>query len=74
MKKLALGLAAAWLGFSALSGSANAMPAHRSGITASSDLVQAHYHHRHRKVCTVRTVVHRGYHGRRIVKRVRVCR
>jgi hypothetical protein len=33
------------------------------------------YRHRHRRpVCTMKTVVQRGHHGHRVVKRVRVCR
>lgn len=75
MKKLALGVAAAAsLALSALSVPASAMPARPIGAIASSDVVQARYHYHPRRVCTVRTVVTRGYHGRRVVKQVRVCR
>ncbi|RTM08982.1 MAG: hypothetical protein EKK33_27320 [Bradyrhizobiaceae bacterium] len=77
MKKLAYVLAAAAL----LAGTqflvpANAMTAPPVGAAAASETMQVgyHYHHHHRKVCTVRTIVKRGYHGRRIVKHVRVCR
>ncbi|WP_247296725.1 hypothetical protein [Bradyrhizobium sp. 179] len=75
MKKLALGVAAAAsLALSALSLPARAMPVQPIGATATPDLLQARYHYHPRRVCTVRTVVTRGYHGRRVVKRVRVCR
>jgi hypothetical protein len=76
MKKIAYGVAAAAL----LAGTqflvpANAMMAPPVGAAATSETMQAGYHyHHHRRVCTVRTVVTRGYHGRRIVKHVRVCR
>ena len=76
MKKLAYVLAAAAL----LAGTqflvpANAMTAPPVGAAAASETMQVGYHyHHHRKVCTVRTIVKRGYHGRRIVKHVRVCR
>ncbi|MCK1306585.1 MULTISPECIES: hypothetical protein [unclassified Bradyrhizobium] len=75
MKKLAYGFAAAAL----LAGihfavPANAMTAPPAGAAATSETVQVRYFHHHRRVCTVRTIVKRGYHGRRIVKRVRVCR
>jgi hypothetical protein len=76
MKNLTFGFAAAaLLGLSALSFPANAMPVHPMSTAATSEIIQARYHHyRPHKVCTVRTVVRRGHHGRRVVKKVRVCR
>jgi len=76
MKKLACALAAGTLlALSSLSGPANALPAQPlPGAAVSDDIVNARYHYAPRRVCTVRTVVTRGYHGRRIVKHVRVCR
>ncbi|MGY4466914.1 hypothetical protein ACVWWK_002596 [Bradyrhizobium sp. LB9.1b] len=53
---------------------ANAMTAPPVGAGATSETVQVRYYNHHRRVCTVRTIVKRGYHGRRIVKHVRVCR
>ncbi len=78
MKKTAFGFAAAIaLGLVSLSAPASALPA-APGIAlhTSSDVttVQYRHRHRHRPVCTMRTVVKHGHHGRRIVKRVRVCR
>ena len=80
MKKLAYGLAAAAL----LAGTqflvpANAMTAPPVGAATAAETLQVryqyhHHHHHHRRVCTVKTIVKRGYHGRRIVKHVRVCR
>jgi len=77
MKKLAYGLAAAAL----FAGTqflvpANAMTAPPVGAAAATETLQVRYqyHHHHRRVCTVKTIVKRGYHGRRIVKHVRVCR
>ncbi|WP_027580335.1 hypothetical protein [Bradyrhizobium sp. Ai1a-2] len=71
MKKVTLGFAAAVVvGLSSFSVPATAMPMHQVGA-ANSEVIQARYH---RKVCTVRNVVTRGPHGRRIVKHVRVCR
>jgi hypothetical protein len=65
MKKIAYGFAAAAM----LAGTQFLVPAN----AMMAPPVGYHYHH-HRRVCTVRTVVTRGYHGRRIVKHVRVCR
>jgi len=78
MKKLVYGLAAAAL----LAGTqflvpANAMTAPPIGIAAATEALQVRYryHHQdHRRLCTVKTIVKRGYHGRRVVKHVRVCR
>jgi hypothetical protein len=83
MKKLSRCLAVAvLLTVGAFSAPANAAPANPIAPAAASDLMQVqhrhHSHHRHwyhpRKVCKLRTVVKRGYHGRRVVTRVRVCR
>jgi hypothetical protein len=81
VKKTAFGFAAALaLGLVSFSLPASAMPAVPGLATqAASDVTTVQYYHRHRHVhrhraCTYRTVVSRGYHGRRIVKRVRVCR
>jgi hypothetical protein len=76
MKKFTCALAAGTLlALSSLAAPANALPAHPiPSASVSGDVVNARYHYAPRRVCTVRTVVTRGYHGRRIVKRVRVCR
>ncbi|MBJ7402681.1 MAG: hypothetical protein JHD07_05020 [Bradyrhizobium sp.] len=76
MKKLACALAAGTLlAISSLAAPANALPAQPiPGAAMSGDAMNARYHYAPRRVCTVRTVVTRGHHGRRIVKRVRVCR
>lgn len=81
MKKLAYAAVAAIavLGFVLFSPApANAFPAAPlTGVTTPSDAMTVQYHrYRYHRgpVCTTRTVVTRGYHGRRIVKRVRVCR
>ena len=76
MKKFAYAVAAGTLlALSSLAAPANALPAHPiPSVSVSGDVVNARYHYVPRRVCTVRTVVTRGYHGRRIVKRVRVCR
>ncbi len=76
MKKLSYALAAGTLlALSSLAAPANALPAHPlPSATVSGDVVNARFHYAPRRVCTVRTVITRGYHGRRIVKRVRVCR
>ena len=79
MKKITLGFAvAALVGLSSFSVPARAMPMPMPMPqvgAASSEIIQARYHHRHyHRVCKVRTVVTRGLHGKRIVKRVRVCR
>lgn len=77
MKITALGFAAAIaLGLASFSAPASALPA-VPGIAAhtSSNVTTVQYRHRHRRpVCTMKTVVQRGHHGHRIVKRVRVCR
>jgi hypothetical protein len=76
MKKLSYALAAGTLlALSSLAMPAHALTAHPiPGAAVSADVVNARYHYAPRRVCTVRTVDKRGYHGRRIVKRVRVCR
>ena len=76
MKKLTCALAAGTLlALSSLAAPAIALPAHPiPSATVSGDAVNARYHYAPRRVCTVRTVVTRGHHGRRIVKHVRVCR
>lgn len=76
MKNLHLGLAAATLlGLIALAAPASAFPAPLAGVSAApSAVVAARYHYRHRRVCMVRTEVTRGLYGRRIVRKVRVCR
>lgn len=76
MKKTALGFAAAIaLGLASFSAPASALPV-APGIAAqsSSEVTTVQYRHHHRPVCTMKTVVSRGHHGKRIVKRVRVCR
>lgn len=76
MKITALGFAAAIaLGLASFSAPASALPA-APGIAAhtSSDVTTVQYRHRHRPHCTMKTIVKRGHHGHRIVKRVRVCR
>ena len=73
MTKIALGFAtAALVSLSSFSAPAYALPAHPLATSDSSDVVNVRLV-RH-KVCTVRTVVTRGFHGKRIVKRVKVCR
>ena len=82
MKKTALGFAAAIaLSLASFSAPASAMPAAHGLATHSSDVTTVQYRHRHhryhrhhRPVCTMKTIVKRGHHGHRIVKRVRVCR
>lgn len=80
MKKFSYALAAGTLlALSSLAAPARALPAQPipsalPSALVSEDVVNARYHYVPRRVCTVRTVVTRGYHGRRIVKRVRVCR
>lgn len=76
MKKLSYALAAGTLlALSSLAAPASALPAHPlPAASVSGDIVNARYHYAPRRVCTVRTVVTRGYHGRRVVKHVRVCR
>lgn len=74
MKKLAYALAAATLlAGSSFAMQAQALPAHPVPGVAS-DVVNARYHYAPRRVCTTRTIVTRGHHGHRIVKRVRTCR
>ena len=75
MKKITLGFAAAaFLGLASFSAPASAFQAPMPGVAATSDVVPVQFRHRHHRVCKVRTVVTRGYHGRRVVKQVRVCR
>ena len=76
MKKLSYALAAGTLlALSSLMVPAHALPAQPiPNASVSGDVVNARYHYVPRRFCTVRTVVTRGYHGRRVVKRVRVCR
>lgn len=75
MKKITLGFAAAAaLGLASFSVPAMAFPAAPGvAVQSSSDITTVQFH-RHHKVCSVRTVVSRGHHGRRVVKKVRVCR
>ena len=73
MKKTFFGLATAILLGVASFSPAVAFQAPLPATGAISDVTAVQYH-RHAKVCTVRTVVTRGYHGRRVVKKVRVCR
>jgi hypothetical protein len=74
MKKTTFGLATAiLLGVASFSGPASAFQAPLPTTGAISDVTAVQYH-RNANVCTVRTVVTRGYHGRRVVKKVRVCR
>jgi hypothetical protein len=73
MTKIALGVAtAAILGLAAFSAPANAVPAAQLGAANASHVVDVQYR-RHRKVCTVRTVVSRS-HGHRVVRKIRSCR
>ena len=81
MKKITFGFAAAaLLGLASFSIPAAAFQAPMPGAAAASDAVTVqyrhrdHFRHRHHRVCKMRTVVTRGYHGRRVVKQVRVCR
>lgn len=81
MKKITLGVAAAaFLGLTSFAAPASAFQAPKPAVAAASDAVPVQYrhphhrYHRYHRVCKVRTVVTRGYHGRRVVKRVRVCR
>ncbi|HWV96809.1 MAG TPA: hypothetical protein VN130_06660 [Xanthobacteraceae bacterium] len=76
MKKIAFGFAAAVaLGLASYAAPASALPA-APGIAAHSpsDVTTVQYRHRHRPHCTMKTIVKRGHHGHRVVKRVRVCR
>jgi hypothetical protein len=76
MTKIALGLLAAGaLSLAVLTAPASAAPLHAHGpaiLLSHSGMTHAQYrrHHRH---CTYRNVVERR-HGKRIVKKVRVCR
>jgi hypothetical protein len=74
---MTLGLfAAGALGLIAFTAPASAMPAFAPGLAtgASSGIVtEVQYRHRRHRHCTVKNVVERR-HGRRIVKKVRVCR
>jgi putative lipase involved disintegration of autophagic bodies len=75
MKKITLGFAAAaLLGLASFSVPAVAFQASMPGAAAASDAVTVQFRHDDHRVCKVRTVVTRGYHGRRVVKQVRVCR
>jgi len=76
VKITALGFAAAVaLGLASFSAPASALPvAPGVAVQSSSDVTTVQYRHRHRPHCTMRTIVKRGHHGKRIVKRVRVCR
>jgi hypothetical protein len=74
MKKTSFGLATAiLLGVASFSAPASAFQAPLRATAAISDVTAVQYR-RHAKVCTVRTVVSRGLLGRRVVKKVRVCR
>jgi hypothetical protein len=75
MKKIAFGLTAATLlGLASFSSPASAFQAPMTGASmAFSDVTIVQFRHR-LPGCTVRTVVSRGPHGRRVVKRVRICR
>jgi hypothetical protein len=84
VKKFAFGIAAA----AAIGLASMVAPASATTITQTKTVApitdfssQHRGHHAHRTtiirrgpVCTVRTVVKRGHHGRRIVNKVRVCR
>jgi hypothetical protein len=74
MKKTSFGLATAiLLGVASFSAPASAFQASLPAAGVTSDVTAVLYR-RHAKVCSVRTVVSRGLHGRRVVKKVRVCR
>lgn len=84
MKKTALGFAAVLaLGLASFAAPASAMPAAPGLAThGASDVTTVQYRHRHhhryhrmhrRPVCTYRTVMSR-HHGRRVVRKIRVCR
>lgn len=81
MKKLVLGVAAATLlGLGALATpAAAAAPAPSQTAAPLTDVSAQRYVVRKRVVrrgphCTVRKVVTRGHHGRRVVRTTRVCR
>lgn len=75
MTKFAFGLLTAGaLSLAALSAPAMAAPAHPAGIAAHHSMVkQVKTVRHHKRHCTVKNVVERR-HGKRIVKKVRVCR
>lgn len=74
MKTTTLGLAAAaMLGLASFATSASALPAAGTALeSASTPAISVAW--RHHRVCRVKTVVTRGRHGRRIVRKVRTCR
>ncbi len=85
MKKFAVAIAAAaTMGLASLVSPAQAttITIDKTNVAAPiTDFSSQHRHRAHRTtvirrgpVCTVRTVVKRGHHGRRIVNKVRVCR
>ncbi|MFT4275413.1 MAG: hypothetical protein QM576_03560 [Rhodopseudomonas sp.] len=80
MKKLVLGVAAATLlGLGALATPAAAAPAPSQTAAPLTDVSAQRYVVRKRVIrrgphCTVRKVVTRGHHGRRVVRTTRVCR
>ncbi len=83
MKKFAFGIAAATaIGLASMVAPASATTMVQTRTVAPlTEFSSQHRHHAHRTtiirrgpVCTVRTVVKRGHHGRRIVNKVRVCR
>jgi hypothetical protein len=74
MKKTSFGLTTAiLLGIASFSAPASAFQAPLPAAGVISDVTAVGFH-RHAKVCSVRTVVSRGLLGRRVVKKVRVCR
>ncbi len=83
VKKIALGVAAAIaLGFGAFSGAASAAPMAPGKTSVAQPMTDIsaqrrfdRHHGMHRRPhCTVRKVVTRGPHGKRIVRMSRVCR
>jgi len=85
VKKFAFAIAAAaTIGLASLvtPASATTITIDKTNVAAPiTDFSSQHRHYTHRKtivrrgpVCTTRTVVKRGHHGRRIVNKVRVCR
>jgi hypothetical protein len=74
VKKTVLALStAAVCGLLSFAAPASAAPLPAAGVSVDHTDVSSQRFHR-RKVCTVRTVVHRGPHGRRIVRKIRTCR
>lgn len=77
MNKMKLGLfAAGALGLVAFAAPASALPAFAPGLATSNGpgaVTEVQYRHNHRRHCTIKNVVERR-HGRRVVKKVRVCR